>query len=84
MTLKVQQGAKGREFCGLFEGTKVAAEEVADFVTTAWKKLCLNTVGVLPTLTLKPAGVVRGEKMGEVARQLLRGVLLWAGLAGRS
>jgi 2-dehydropantoate 2-reductase len=29
-------------------------------------------VGVLPTLTLKPAGVVRGEKMGEVARQLLR------------
>lgn len=72
MTLKVQQGAKGREFCDLFAGTKVAAEEVADFVTTAWTKLCLNTVGVLPTLTLKPAGVVRGEKMGEVALQLLR------------
>ena len=72
MTLKVQQGAKGREFCGLFEGTKVEAEEVEDFVTSAWKKLCLNTVGVLPALTLKPAGVVRGEAMGEVARQLLR------------
>jgi 2-dehydropantoate 2-reductase len=72
MQLKVQRGNRGAEFVGLFAGTKAEAMEVEDFVTVAWRKLCHNVVGVLPTLVLRPTEVLQGDEMGEVARGLVR------------
>jgi 2-dehydropantoate 2-reductase len=72
MHLKVQDSALGRDFVKLFAGTAADATTVPDFLSIVWRKLCFNSVGVLSALSLQPAGVVRGEAMGEVALQIIR------------
>jgi 2-dehydropantoate 2-reductase len=44
----------------------------ADFKTALWRKLCLNSAGVINALLLQPAGVMRDEKIGELAYELVR------------
>ena len=53
----------GREFADLFAGTMAITMIVDDFTTAAWWKLCINSVGALNALTLKPAGILREEAM---------------------
>lgn len=72
MHLKVPDTAIGRGFVELFAGTATDASVVPDFLSVVWRKLCFNSAGVLPALVLQPAGVVRGEALGEVALQLIR------------
>lgn len=72
MHLKVPDGAMGREFVELFAGTPADATVVADFLSVVWRKLCFNSAGVLSALLMQPAGVVRGEALGEVALQIIR------------
>ena len=72
MHLKVPSGALGRSFVELFAGTPADAAEVPDFLSVVWRKLCYNSAGVLSALLLQPAGVVRGEAMGEAALQIIR------------
>ena len=57
----------GQEFAELFAGSKARVEPMQDFRTAAWHKLCINSAGVLSALTLKPAGILRDETLGEVA-----------------
>ncbi len=42
-----------------------------DFLTAAWRKLCLNSAGVLSALTRKPAGVLQDEGLGRVALEIV-------------
>lgn len=72
MHLKVPSGAAGDAFVDLFKGTNADAAVVPDFTTVAWRKLCHNAAGVLPTLLLQPAGVLRRDDVGEVALQIIR------------
>jgi len=72
MHLKVPDNALGRDFVNLFAGTPTDATVVGDFPSVVWRKLCFNSAGVLSALLLQPAGVVRGEALGEVALQLIR------------
>jgi 2-dehydropantoate 2-reductase len=72
MKLRAPDSAAGREFVGLFAGTDVQGETPADFETALWRKLCLNSAGILPALTLKPAGVFRGAAIGAVAAGIVR------------
>jgi 2-dehydropantoate 2-reductase len=72
MHLKVPDDALGRNFVGLFAGTTADASVVPDFLSVVWRKLCFNSAGVLSALVLQPAGIVRGEAMGEVALQIIR------------
>jgi 2-dehydropantoate 2-reductase len=72
MHLKVPDNALGRDFMKLFAGTTADATTVPDFLSVVWRKLCFNSAGVLSALVLQPAGVVRGEAMGEVALQIIR------------
>ena len=72
MHLKVPDSALGRDFVKLFAGTAADATTVPDFLSVVWRKLCFNSAGVLSALALQPAGVVRGESMGEVALQIIR------------
>jgi 2-dehydropantoate 2-reductase len=71
MHLKVPDNALGRDFVGLFAGTTADATVVPDFLSVVWRKLCFNSAGVLSALVLQPAGVVRGEALGEVALQII-------------
>jgi len=65
--MRVEDTPLGCDFAALFAGSPANAEPVADFVSAAWWKLCLNSVGALNALTLKPAGVLREEEMGRLA-----------------
>ncbi len=66
-SMRVEDTALSRAFAALFAGSPVKIERVADFITAAWWKLCLNSVGALNALTLKPAGLLRDEAMGRLA-----------------
>ena len=72
MHLKVPESALGRDFVKLFAGTPADATTVPDFLSVVWRKLCFNSAGVLSALVLQPAGVVRGEAVGDVALQIIR------------
>jgi 2-dehydropantoate 2-reductase len=72
MSLKVQEGALGKEFVSLFARTAADAATVPDWGTVAWRKLCHNAAGALSALTLQPNGVMHDEAMGDVALQLVR------------
>jgi 2-dehydropantoate 2-reductase len=66
-SMRVEDKPLGREFAALFAGSPAKIEREVDFVTAAWRKLCLNSVGALSALTLKPAGVLRDEGVGRLA-----------------
>jgi 2-dehydropantoate 2-reductase len=72
MSLKVPEGTKGAAFVQLFAETAADAATVPDWTTIAWRKLCHNAAGVLPALLLQPAGVLRGDAIGDVALDLVR------------
>lgn len=72
MHLKVPDSALGRSFVNLFAGTPADATTVPDFRSVVWRKLCFNSAGVLSALVLQPAGVVRGEAIGDVTLQIIR------------
>jgi 2-dehydropantoate 2-reductase len=82
MHLKVPDVAIGREFVELFAGTTTDASVVPDFLSVVWRKLCFNSAGVLSALVLQPAGVVRGEAMGQVALEIIRECAAVAGAEG--
>lgn len=63
----VEEAALGLELRALFAGSPAKVEPVSDFITAAWRKLCLNSVGALNALTLKPAGLLRDEAIGRLA-----------------
>ncbi|MBS0633332.1 MAG: 2-dehydropantoate 2-reductase [Verrucomicrobia bacterium] len=70
--LAVADDAPGRAFAALFVGTDVAVETSEDFKSVLWRKLCVNAAGVLPALLLKPAAVFQDERIGEIARGIVR------------
>src|SRR5215472_1073067 len=72
MSLKVPNSKQGEAFVELFSGTAADAAAVNDWTTVAWRKLCHNAAGVLPALLLQPAGVLRGDAIGDVALDLVR------------
>jgi 2-dehydropantoate 2-reductase len=66
------EGALGREFAALFAGTALAPTLTLtdDFVTAIWRKLTLNSAGVIQALTLRPAGIVRDKRAAELMREI--------------
>lgn len=70
-TMKIEASAPARDFAALFAGSDVEIALVDDFVTAMWWKLCMNSVGALSALALKPSGVLRGEAMSRVALAMI-------------
>ncbi len=70
--LVVENSACGREFAGLFAGTSVEVSPTVDLTTELWRKLCLNSVGVLTAILLQPNGIFRDERVAEVSREIMR------------
>lgn len=65
--LKVENTELGRSFAALFTGSGARLDVVDDFTTALWWKLCINSVGALNALTLKPSGVLRQPSMRQLA-----------------
>jgi 2-dehydropantoate 2-reductase len=63
----------GRNFLALCEGTPLGVRVTADFVTAAWRKLCLNVAGgAITALSDRTLGVLRRPDVADVARGLIR------------
>jgi 2-dehydropantoate 2-reductase len=69
--MKVEDGQLGREFAELFRGTRAEIEVTEDWKSAAWRKLCVNAVGALNALTLKPAGVFGNDAVGRLAVEMV-------------
>ena len=69
--MKIEDTELGSGFAALFAGTTAKTMLVDDFVTAAWWKLCINSVGALNAIAGKPAGILRDEAMGRIARELV-------------
>ncbi len=65
--MQVEAGWRGEKFAALFAGTSAQVELTGDLITAAWRKLCINAPGAISALTLKPAGVLRDEALGNIA-----------------
>jgi 2-dehydropantoate 2-reductase len=71
----VTDDAHGRAFAELFTGTPLNVSLTSDLKSAVWRKLCINAAGVISGLTMQPAGVMRDEKIGELARMIVREVI---------
>lgn len=69
--MTVEDMPLGRSFAELFRGSTARLELTADFTTALWWKLCMNSVGALSALALKPSGVLREPAMERVARAMV-------------
>jgi 2-dehydropantoate 2-reductase len=88
--LLVPATVPGQHFAQLFAGTDIRVTVTPDFVTAAWRKLCLNVAGgAITALTDRPLGVMRRADIAQVARDLMaeclavgraEGAILHAGL----
>ncbi len=68
----VQDDARGREFVALFAGTPVEVTTTPDLKSAVWRKLCVNSSGVINALLLQPAGVLHDEQLGELMMAMVR------------
>ncbi len=68
----VQDDARGREFVALFSGTPVEVATTPDLKSAVWRKLCLNSSGVINALILQPTAAMHGESLGELLKAMVR------------
>ena len=69
--MQVETGPLGNAFASLFQGTKAEVELSSDFLTAAWRKLCMNSVGAISALLMKPTGILRDAALGKIALDLV-------------
>jgi 2-dehydropantoate 2-reductase len=69
--MKVEEGPQGRAFAELFNGSAAEIEVTGDWLSAAWRKLCINAAGALNALTLKPAGVFWNDEVARVAMEIV-------------
>lgn len=72
----VPAGPDGARFTALFAGTAISVNETPDFNSAVWRKLCLNSVGAVNALLLKPTGVFHDEAIGRLALAMAHECLL--------
>lgn len=75
-TLWVPAGPLGREFVQLFSHARLTVAEHEDFVSEAWRKLCLNSAGAAAAVLAAPTRVARHEGVADLVRGVVRECIL--------
>lgn len=70
--MAVPAGAAGAAFVALFAGSGIETSEATDFRSVVWRKLCLNSIGAINALVLRPTGIFREEAVGRLAEEMVR------------
>jgi 2-dehydropantoate 2-reductase len=70
--MMVPDNVHGAGFAALFAGTEVEVGLTTDFKSVAWRKLCLNSAGIINALLSLPSGVMHEESIGQLAIELVR------------
>ncbi|MDI1336658.1 MAG: 2-dehydropantoate 2-reductase [Lacunisphaera sp.] len=68
----VQDDARGRGFVALFAGTPVEVSVTPDLKSAVWRKLCLNSSGVINALLLQPTAAMHDEQLGDLLKAMVR------------
>lgn len=63
---------RGREFVALFAGTPVEVATTPDFKSAIWRKLCVNSSGVINALLLQPSGAMQDPKLADLLCAMVR------------
>lgn len=69
-TLIARDDVVGRAFVALFAATPLQASVATDWVTVAWRKLCINSCGIALTLIDRPFGASREPGVADAIRVL--------------
>jgi 2-dehydropantoate 2-reductase len=70
-TILVPAGADGEAFVALFAGVPLGVSTTADFATALWRKLAINSAGVVSAVVMRPAEVAHDEAIAELMRGLV-------------
>ncbi|MGC9199464.1 MAG: 2-dehydropantoate 2-reductase [Acidobacteriaceae bacterium] len=70
--LFVSADVLGRSFASLFHGSAAQITLTHDFLSAAWRKLCINSAGSISAVLGKPAGVFRDEAIGAATLEVVR------------
>lgn len=70
--LFIQSDMLGRSFAAMFHGSSAQISLTADFLSAAWRKLCINSAGSISALLGKPAGVFQDEAIGRATLDVVR------------
>lgn len=70
-TMAVPVSPAGADFCRLFERTPIQATQDPDFLSAAWRKLCINAAGVVNALTGQPAGIANDPHAAALMRRIV-------------
>jgi 2-dehydropantoate 2-reductase len=62
----------GAAFASLFEHTPIAASTTNDFISAAWRKLCINCGGVVFALAGQPPGIAQRDDIRAVMLGLMQ------------
>lgn len=73
--LVVADDAAGRAFVALWRDTPMTVETTPNLPEVLWRKLCLNSVGILNAILLQGPEVFHRESVATVARGLVREVI---------
>lgn len=65
----------GTAYAALFRGTAIHTETTDDWISAAWKKLCINSPGAVSALLLQPAGCSRDDAVAELMCGMIREVI---------
>jgi 2-dehydropantoate 2-reductase len=68
----VQDDARGREFVALFAGTPVDVTTTPDLKSAVWRKLCINSSGVINALLLQPTAAFQDDQLGGLMMAMVR------------
>jgi len=68
----VPENDAGRAFAELFSGTPLELIVAQDFLSAAWRKLCINAPGAVSAILLKPSSVANDPVVAESMRAIIR------------
>ena len=70
--LFIQADESGNSFAALFQHSAAQITLTDDFLSAAWRKLCINSAGSLSAMTGKPAGIFRDEAIGQATLEVVQ------------
>jgi 2-dehydropantoate 2-reductase len=69
--MQVANTPLGTRFAELFTGSNAETCLEVDFLSVAWKKLCLNAAGAVCALLAKPSGVLQDQALGQIVLDII-------------
>jgi 2-dehydropantoate 2-reductase len=69
--MQVEAGALGNDLAQLFAGANASVALADDFLTAAWRKLCINAAGAISALVAQPAGILQQEALAKLALEIV-------------